>query len=202
MDLMGEIQSLKRLNTEKDQTIKVLECRVADLEQYSRMNNVIISGLKTRHRSYASVTAPENGPEGREGDHAESESLEQQVVGFLGSKGISVDRSDIEACHTLPTRTKGANPVIIIRFTNRKNKISILKQGRKLKGTEVYINEHLTRRNGEIARRARILRKQSKIQSTWTASCKVVIKLNGTTTTEDGKVMVINDIGDLDRFDV
>ena len=137
-------------------------------------------------------------------DHAESEteSLEQQVVGFLGSKGISVDRSDIEACHTLPTRTKGANPVIIIRFTNRKNKISILKQGRKLKGTEVYINEHLTRRNGEIARRARILRKQSKIQSTWTASCKVFIKLNGTTTTEDGKVMVINDIGDLDRFDV
>ena len=138
---------------------------MADLEQYSRMNNVIISGLKTRHRSYASVTAPENGPAGREGDHSE------------------------------PYDTGNT-------FTNRKNKISILKRGRKLKGTEVYINKHLTRRNGEIARRARILRKQSKIQSTWTASCKVFIKLNGTTTTEDGKVMVINDIGDLDRFNV
>ncbi|XP_061836564.1 uncharacterized protein [Nerophis lumbriciformis] len=201
VDLMGDIQSLKRLNTEKDKAIKVLECRLANLEQYSRMNNVIVSGLKTKHRSYASVAARENGPVGREGVQSESEveSLEQQVVSFLGSRRISVDRSDIEACHTLPTRTKGATPAIIIRFTNRKNKIAILKQGRKLKGTEVY--EHLTKRNGEIARRARILRKQSKIQSTWTASCKVFIKLNGTTPEEE-KVMVINDISDLDKFDI
>lgn len=122
MDLMGKVQSLKKLNSEKDKTIKLLECRVADLEQYSRMNNIIISGLKTRHRSYASVASPpENEARGQAGEPSESEteSLEQQVVGFLGSRGITMDRRDIEACHTLPTKTKGATPVIIIRFTNR-----------------------------------------------------------------------------------
>lgn len=65
----------------------------------------------------------------------------------------------------------------------------------------MYINEHLTKRNGEIARRARILRKQGKIQSTWTASCKVFIKTTGTTP-EDEIVAVIYDISELDRFDV
>lgn len=134
-------------------------------------------------------------------DESETESLEYQVVGFLGSRGIIVERRDIEASHTLPTKTKGATPATIIRFTNRKDIIAILKQGRKLKGSAVYINEHLTKRNGEIARCARILRKQGKIQPTWTASCKVFIKTNGTTP-EDEKVAVIYDISELDSFDV
>ena len=205
IELIKEVQELKKESIEKDKTIKLLENRVADLEQYSRMNDVIVSGLKTRHRSYARVAAPGSGAAGREGVTSESEtemeSLEQQVAVFLDSKGISMDRSGIEACHTLPTRTKGATPAIIIRFTNRKSKIAILKQGRKLKGTDVYINEHLTKRNGDIAKRARILRKQGKIQSTWTASCKVFIKLNGETPEEE-KVMVIKDISELDKYDV
>ena len=205
MDLIKEVQSLKQLNIEKDKTIALLEDRVADIEQYSRMNNIIVSGLRTTHRSYARVAAAENGVAEREGLPSESEteslSLEQQVVGFFESKGIVVDRSDIEACHTLPTKIKGATRPIIIRFTNRKNKTAILKQGRKLKGTEVYINEHLTKRNGEIARRARILKKQEKIQSTWTASCKVFIKTNGATP-EAEKVLVIRNISELDKYDV
>ena len=52
MELMGEIQNIK-----KDKKITFLENRVADLEQYTRMNDLIISGLKTRHRSYARAAA-------------------------------------------------------------------------------------------------------------------------------------------------
>lgn len=43
------------------------------------------------------------------------------------------------------TRKKGGNSVLIIRFANRKNKNALLKQGNKLKGTNVYVNEHLTK---------------------------------------------------------
>lgn len=91
MELMGEVQSLKKLSIEKDKRIKLLENRVSNLEQYSRMNILIISGLKTRHRSYARVASREDGSAGREAEPSESEaeSLEQQVVGFLGSRGIS-----------------------------------------------------------------------------------------------------------------
>lgn len=81
---------------------------------------------------------------------------------------------------------------------NRKHKITLLRQGKKLKGTDVYLKEHLTKRNADVARKARFLRKQRKIQSTWTANCKIFIKLKGTP--EEAKVLVIRDIEELDKY--
>ena len=183
MDLMGEIHTLKIQNIEKDTKITLLENRVDDLEQYSRMNDLIISGLRTKHRSYArAAAASEDTAAGRQGTDAsedDRESLEQQVLCFLESKGISVDSGDIEACHTLHSKNKTIAPAIIIRFTNRKNQQAIIRQGRK----------------------ARILRKQNKIQATWTSNCKVFIKLNGTTP-ESAKVLLVIDVTELDKFEV
>ena len=85
-------------------------------------------------------------------------------------------------------------------ITNRKNKDALLRQGRKLKGTQVYINEHLTKKNADIAKRARSLKKSNKIQGTWTTNCKVFIKTEGATP-EETKVSVVRNIGDLDKFD-
>ncbi|KAK1884290.1 Kinesin-related protein 11 [Dissostichus eleginoides] len=88
MELMGERQSLKIQNIEKDKKITFLENRVADLEQYTRMNDLIISGLKTRHRSYArAAAASEDTAAGRGGADApevDRESLEQQYVTIGG----------------------------------------------------------------------------------------------------------------------
>lgn len=70
--------------------------------------------------------------------------------------------------------------------------------GRKLKDTGVYVNEHLTKRNGEIARQARILRKANGIQDTWTRNCRVMIRLNGTP--ELAKVIAVRDIKELDQY--
>ncbi|KAJ8358176.1 hypothetical protein AAFF_G00028040 [Aldrovandia affinis] len=84
-----------------------------------------------------------------------------------------------------------------MRFVNRKHKTALLKQGRKLKGSNVYLNEHLTKRNADIARKARYMKKQRKIQTTWTTNCKVFIKLNGTP--EEAKVLVIRNIEDPDN---
>ena len=63
--------------------------------------------------------------------------------------------------------------------------------GRKLKGTGIYVNEHLTKRNADLARAARELRKAGKIQSTWTRDCKVFIK-NG-----EGKIILVRSSADL-----
>lgn len=51
-ELLDEIKQLKRLNLEHEKKIGYLENRVADLEQYSRMNDIIISGLAIKPRSY------------------------------------------------------------------------------------------------------------------------------------------------------
>lgn len=196
LELLAEMKQLRIQNVEKDKKITDLEKRVEDLEQYSRMNDVVITGLKIKPRSYAKAVS---GSAEAEPDELEVSSTEQQVADFFDSKGITLDLDDIEACHPLPKRKDSDQPIVIMRFINRKNKIALLKQGRKLKGSNVYLNDHLTRKNAEIARKARFLRKHNKIQSTWVSNCKVFIKLNGAP--EQAKVLVVRSLEDLNRFE-
>jgi len=49
-------------------------------------------------------------------------------------------------------------------------------------------------KNADIARRARILRKQNKIQVTWTRNSKVMIP-------EESKVLTIRELKELDQYD-
>lgn len=195
MDLVGEVKALRVLNEEKDKHISYLENRVAGLEQYTRINDVVITGLKIKPWSYARVVKTDNGGEPGE---LKADSMEHQVADFLQSKGIKLDCNNIEACHPLPRRNTSDTLAVILRFMNRKNKIALLKQHRKLKGTDVFMDEHQAKNNADIARKARQLKKQRKIQNTWTANCKVFIKLNGTP--EEVKVICIRNITDLDKF--
>ncbi|MEQ2201247.1 hypothetical protein XENOCAPTIV_009680, partial [Xenoophorus captivus] len=123
----------------------------------------------------------------------------EQVASFLLSKGIKLDCDSMEACHPLPRQGNNDRPAIIMRFSKQKHKSARLKQGRLLKGSDVFINEHLTKKNADIARKTRFLRRQKKILSTWTMNCKVFIKLIGTP--EEAKVPVIRDITELDKYD-
>lgn len=198
LGLMKEVRELKNMIREKEEKISSLERRVDDLEQYTRMDDVIVSGLNTKHRSYARVTAGAIGHSGEEDTQGEIHSLEQQVYKFFASKDIDIDSNAISACHALPRKDK-AKPAIVIRFVNRKVKNNLLQQAKKLRGTDVYLNEHLTKKNSDIARQARALKKQKKIQATWTRNCKVWIKTNGTP--EEAKVSIVRELADLDRFE-
>ena len=107
----------------------------------------------------------------------ELQNLEHQVIGFLNNKlELNIKPADINACHTIKNKQREKPDNIIIRFISRKNKVEVLKRSRKLKGTNIYINEHLTPKNNEIAKKARLLRKQGKISRAWIRDCKVFIK--------------------------
>lgn len=194
--LLEEVKTLKIQVRERDQTILELESRVHDLEQYTRKDDVIITGIKTKARSYSRAVVRQGQVE--EDDPTEDhQSLEMQVTHFLRSKNIDLDPEHLSACHTLPRKDGGA-PAIIIRFANRKHKTELLSQGKKLKGTNVYMNEHLTRKNATIAKEARYLRKQQRIQGTWTRNCNVYIRLNGSA--EEAKVIKVRDLSDLEPY--
>lgn len=143
------------------------------------------------------MTEDAQGEDGRKKEIVDS--VEQQVVAFLQSKGMEVNSDNIEACHPLKHIDKSKPPAIILRFANRKFKNDLLRQGSKLKGSDVYLNEHLTKCNGEIAKRARYLRKQKKIQDTWSYNCKISVKLNGTP--EQAKVLLVRSLKDLDKYE-
>lgn len=70
----------------------------------------------------------------------------------------------------------------------------MLFQAKKLKGTNVFINEHLTKKNGDIAREARILRKERKNTGTWTRNGIVWIRGH------DASAKMIKDIKELEKF--
>lgn len=187
MGLMTDMQELRMKYEEQQKRINFLETRVADLEQYTRINDVIISGIPLKPTSYAHAL---KGDQREEGTDEHDSSTEAQVTHFLENKDIHVDRNDIEACHPLPSRNPKAKPVVIVRFSNRKSK--------KLKGTDVYINEHLSKTNADLARRARFLKKDRKVQATWTSNCRVYIKTNGGP--EEAKVICIRSSEQLENL--
>lgn len=124
MGLMKKIQELKKLTEDQQNRINFLETRVADLEHYTRTNDVIISGLPLKPPSYAHALKGMH----REGDNnVEDFSIEAQVTIYLESKDIYVDRNSIEACHTLQSQNPKVKPMVKMRFVYRKSKMNLLR---------------------------------------------------------------------------
>ena len=78
-----------------------LQNRVEELEQYSRIDNIIISGLPANHKSYASATRPSNGADNYEKISQETECLENIVANFINENITEIDVNDILTCHAL-----------------------------------------------------------------------------------------------------
>ena len=199
-----EITSLKADNAKKDKKIQFLEQRIDALEQYTRRDDVVITGFHTAPVSLSRIVTESINEERNE--HAPSniqDSVEDQIVSFLNESGIPLNKSEISACHTIGRREKGKSQPIILRLVNRKTKTMMLKNGYKLKNItkpeKVYINEHLSKKNSDIARLARELRKKEKITSTWTRNCSVFVKAQH----PDGnpRVKKINEIAELKDFE-
>ncbi|XP_054645488.1 uncharacterized protein LOC129188661 [Dunckerocampus dactyliophorus] len=142
--------TLKKECEEKDKVIEQLKNTIDDMDQNTRMNDVVVTGLRIKPRSYARPVANTDEP-----DEMDVASTEQQVVDFLQSKEVDVDIQSIDTCIPLYGRNR-TTPVVIVKFTKRKFKVALLKQGKKLKGTNFYMNDHLTKRNAEIAKKALI----------------------------------------------
>lgn len=84
---MAEVRKLVK---KKDRVIQGSERRTDDLEQLTRMEGVIISGLETTHRTDASVAAAAGEKDAEDAAQEELQSLERQVLNFLKGKNISV----------------------------------------------------------------------------------------------------------------
>lgn len=193
MGLFEEVKQLKLLISNKDKKIDELEQKVNELEQNARQENIVLTGLEVKPRSYKKALTGSETTE--DAPQEELLTLEKQVVTFLKDKDIGVDHKDISICYTLPTKMDKSKPAIVVRFTSRKVRNNVLMQARKLTGSKVYINEHLTKKNSNIAREARLLRKQKKIESTWTRNGNIWIKVK-----EGSQATIIKELKDLDRF--
>ena len=82
-----------------------------------------------------------------------------------------------------------------MKLKSRKAKLKILSNAKKLRGSDVYINEHRTRQNADLARKTREYKRKGLILSTWTKNCNVIIRTKGQTP-EHCKVITIHDDSD------
>ncbi|ELU15108.1 hypothetical protein CAPTEDRAFT_215954 [Capitella teleta] len=191
--LLQEIATLKTENKkQKKKEITLLTSRVDDLEQYTRSEDIIISGLRVQNRYYSKAAATTEETNENAADE-ENLVLEKKVVQFMNSKDIHVREREISACHFLGGPGKDGIKKIIVRFTNRKDKVALLKQGQKLNGGNVYVNEHLTRKNASLARIARVLRTQGALTKTWTRNGRVFTKWKSHINVQESVTKITNE---------
>ena len=188
-EILQHIETLKKENIQlkeelatKEARIRDLETRTDSLEQYTRSEDLIISGLNVTHRSYANTvrqnaSRQQDSPTEIEDTPEENQNLELQVIDFCNSKGINLKEEEISACHQL--RSKKQTKDIVIRVVNRKTKSRIMKQvktNKALKNTNIFISEHLTTKNQELAAIGRRLKRKGQILSSWVRNGRVFIK--------------------------
>lgn len=181
--LKAEQVRLKAENKALAARNQTLEKRVAELEQYSRKNNVEVKGVPCTKG--------------------------EDCIGIMEAIGRKIEcpvtKGDLDVVHRVPS--KSASKHIIARFTSRAKKAEFIAKARKARlqandigfhGTDnqaVYVNDHMTQGNKQLFAKALALKKEKKWQFLWTDDC--VIKARQTT---ESRVLRIRDEADLEIF--
>ena len=136
-----EIQSLKR-------RIEDLEEKNEQLEQYSRKDNIIISGVPRK-----------NG----------KEETEKELISILTNLAEKLDTDiepfDIKAIHGIHTRKNTENEApIIVRLNNRMKKAKLVRKSKEKRLDGIYISNHLSQQTQQIFAKARELKRRNVVK--------------------------------------
>ena len=160
INLKNELEKVKTELKKKGDDLIEVERDVIDLQQYVRRNNVEICGIP---------------------DSVENKNLEKTVVKIAEIIGVDVKSNDIEACHRLAKRRNEGGPKrTIVRFVNRKNCESLLRNKKKLNYDEtknklnhigirnnLFINSNLSPYNKFLWGKCKHLHEEGMIDRFW-----------------------------------
>ena len=197
------VQDLKNTLELKEKRIEKLErenetlrTKMDDQEQYTRRTSVRIFGI----------------PETTTG------SSDEKVLSLCNDVmklNPPLQLEEIEVSHRTgktvpPAATQPQTPrprAILVRFLSRRTKAHVMASKKKLKGMArsegggsddfpdpVYISDDLTQRRAKLALKARILKRQGKIQDTWVYDCRILVKDNHSV------IHQVNEDKDVDRY--
>ena len=147
-----------------------LETAVTKCEQYTRRENIEISGIS------ADVS---------------DKDLETKVLTIVNAvterEANPILAKDIHTCHRLKKEDHEDSARVIVRMVNRKDTFDILTNKKKLaskaeelNSDSLYISENLCKDNKDIMDVARKMKKKGKLNSCWTFNGVVHIKLKET----------------------
>ena len=120
------------IQTTKPSSTIDIENKVVDLEDRSRRNNLRINGIK-------------------EGKNKTWEKCQERVNCFLEEK-LDIDTSEIwiERAHRVGEKKNGQERQIVVQFNSYKHKLDILRNCKKLKGTNFSVFEDFSKETAII----------------------------------------------------
>lgn len=186
----------KLVNMEEEN--KRLSQRVNDLENISRLDNLIVYGLSETPSTPISSSAATVLQSHSNSGYDETARVLDLCCNRLG---LQMDRSDISYAHRITRGAKDNHRPILVGFTSRRAKNQVYAAKKTLRPSSsdpnhIYINEHLTKQNAHIYAMTRKLVREKKIHSTWSAGGLIYVRKS--TAPEDRPTKVIS-IGDLDQ---
>ena len=164
-----------------------LEKAVSSCEQYTRRENLEISGI------------PEN---------VSDEDLQEKVLEIVNTVTEREDDQvilpkDVHACHRLKKEPSEETPKVIVRMVNRQHTIDVLKNKKKttekqdrLQNDKLFISENLCNTNKLLLEEAKKLRKNGQLKRCWTFNGVVHIKIKDS----DPKGKKIFHLSDFEKF--
>ena len=114
------------------ETVKV-QGNINNLEQYSRRNNIRISGVFDK------------------GEESQSETT-NIVVQVLNENidDLNLERDDIDVAHRLGKIRPGERRNIIVKFVSRLTRDKVMRSRRVFKGSNIFLNEDMTKINNKV----------------------------------------------------
>ena len=125
-------KNIEVIQTTKPSWAKEIENKLVDLEDRSRRSNLRINGIK-------------------EGKNETWEECEEKVNCFL-EEILDMDTSEIwiERAHRVGEKKTGQERQIVVQFNSYKNKLDILRNCKKLKGTNFSVFEDFSKETASI----------------------------------------------------
>ena len=136
------------------------EDRINELEQYGRQNNLRINGI----------------PEDEDVDET-AERTTRKVAETLNRAIVDLNlaRYDFDIAHRLGQKRPGSCRPIIVKFQSRMKRDVILRNRKLFKGSDIYINEDLTRLNQLVLSCVR-KKMPDEVDKVWTRNGRISYK--------------------------
>ena len=152
-ELKAEIAVLEGKVKTLEDTIEKVAAKANDNEQFSRRQNVRVTGFVEENE----------------------ENCAEKFVNLCREKiGLDVNDDIVDRAHRVGKKEEGMNRAIIVRLKTHKDKLVILRNRKNLRGSGFYINEDLTKINQKLSYTARVT--CTNVDTSWTVDGKVFVK--------------------------
>ena len=152
-ELKAEIAVLEGKVKTLEDTIEKVAAKANDNEQFSRRQNVRVTGFVEENE----------------------ENCAEKFVNLCREKiGLDVNDDIVDRAHRVGKKEEGTNRAIIVRLKTHKDKLAILCNRKNLRGSGFYINEDLTKINQKLSYTARVT--CTNVDTSWTVDNKIFVK--------------------------